>query len=199
MGTIPGKIFLVTGPPGVGKTTLITRVFESLKSSKPDLKIQGFFTREIREGTERIGFQVVTLDGRTAPLASSSISHPDTYRWPAVGKYKVDVKSFESVALPEMQIREDTDLFIIDEVGKMELFSTPFIEAVERVLELNVPLLASIPQPKYSSDPPIVAKLRNEPRATIFTLHPSNRDAAKNEMFPGRVCCICETYEHTKE
>ncbi|KVE09740.1 Nucleoside-triphosphatase, THEP1 type, partial [Cynara cardunculus var. scolymus] len=62
----PAKCFLVTGSPGVGKTTLIARVLETLRISNPNLKIQG----EIRQGGERVGFEVVTLDGRTAPLAS---------------------------------------------------------------------------------------------------------------------------------
>ncbi|KAK2997471.1 hypothetical protein RJ639_025900 [Escallonia herrerae] len=63
----PGKCFLVTGPPGVGKTTLVMRVFETLKNANPNFNVQG-------EGTERVGFDVVTLDGRTGPLASTKIS-----------------------------------------------------------------------------------------------------------------------------
>ncbi|XLU52416.1 hypothetical protein S245_047064, partial [Arachis hypogaea] len=39
-----GKCFLVTGPPGVGKNTLIIRVFESLKTFHLNLKLQGFYT-----------------------------------------------------------------------------------------------------------------------------------------------------------
>ncbi|PRQ57280.1 putative hydrolase [Rosa chinensis] len=137
---------------GVGKTTLIVKVFETLKSSNPNLKIQGFYTSEVRQGGERVGFQVVTLDGRTAPLASSIISSPESLRWPNVGKYKVDVASFESMAIPELQVREDTDLFIIDEVSKMELFGSSFFPAVLRVLESNVPVLASVPIPKVGCD-----------------------------------------------
>uniref|UniRef100_A0A6N2LXM6 Uncharacterized protein n=1 Tax=Salix viminalis TaxID=40686 RepID=A0A6N2LXM6_SALVM len=75
-------------------------------------------------------------------------------RWPTVGKYKVDIASFEAVALPELQIKEDTDLFIIDEVGKMELFSSSFFPAVLKVLESNIPLFASIPIPKLGRDIP---------------------------------------------
>ncbi|KAJ6774760.1 CANCER-RELATED NUCLEOSIDE-TRIPHOSPHATASE [Salix purpurea] len=154
MAAAPGKCFLVTGPPGAGKTTLIMRVLETLKTSNPSLKIQGFYTREIREGIERVGFEVVTLDGRKAPLASTIISTPESTRWPTVGKYKVDIASFEAVALPELQIKEDTDLFIIDEVGKMELFSSSFFPAVVKVLESNIPLFASIPIPKFGRDIP---------------------------------------------
>ncbi|XP_062009779.1 uncharacterized protein LOC133726284 [Rosa rugosa] len=149
-----GGGLLVTGPLGVGKTTLIVKVFETLKSSNPNLKIQGFYISEVRQGGERVGFQVVTLDGSTAPLASSIISSPESLRWPTVGKYKVDVASFESLAVPELQVREDTDLFVIDEVSKMELFGSSFFPAVLRVMESNVPILASVPIPKVGRDIP---------------------------------------------
>ncbi|RWW19187.1 hypothetical protein GW17_00016782 [Ensete ventricosum] len=69
---------------------------------------------EVREGADRVGFEVVTLDGRRGPLASSKISRhnvtylcdcsTESFRWPTVGKYKVDVASFESLALPQLQV-----------------------------------------------------------------------------------------------
>ncbi|GAY59397.1 hypothetical protein CUMW_194220 [Citrus unshiu] len=154
-----GKCFLVTGPPGVGKTTLIMRVLESLKASNPSLKVHGFYTGEIRQGGQRVGFEVVTLDDRRAPLASINASSPESYRWPTVGRYKVDVASFEAIALPELQVRADTDLFVIDEVGKMELFSSSFFPAVLRILESNIPVLASIPAPKSGRDIPAGASV----------------------------------------
>ncbi|XP_022944673.1 cancer-related nucleoside-triphosphatase homolog isoform X2 [Cucurbita moschata] len=178
----PGRCLLVTGPPAVGKTTLIVRVFEMLKASNPNLKIKGFYTREVRQGSQRVGFEVVTLDGRTSPLASTSVSSSESLRWPTVGRYKVDIASFESLALPELQVEKDTDLFIIDEVGKMELFSSSFFPAVLKVLESNTPVLASIPIPKSGRDIPGVARLRNHPEANIFTLNPSNRDGATEQV-----------------
>ena len=54
---------------GVGKTTLIMRIYESLKLSIPNLKLQGFYSQEIRQGGDRVGFEVLTLDGRRGRLA----------------------------------------------------------------------------------------------------------------------------------
>ncbi|CAM8902413.1 unnamed protein product [Rhodiola kirilowii] len=180
-----GKCFVVTGPPGVGKTTLIMRVVDKLKASNPKSKFQGFYTSEVREGGERVGFQVVTLDGRQGPLASAKTSTAETVRWPTVGRYKVDVASFESLALPELQlgINEDTRLFILDEVGKMELFSPLFFPAVLKILESNVPILASIPIAKQGRDIPEVAKLRNHPGTTVFSLDANNRNAVTEQIY----------------
>ncbi|EXB95126.1 Cancer-related nucleoside-triphosphatase-like protein [Morus notabilis] len=150
-----GKCLLVTGPP----------------------------VREIRQGSERVGFEVVTLDGHKAPLATTSSPSPECLRWPTVGRYKVDVASFESLALPQLQVREDTDLFVIDEVGKMELYSSSFFPAVLKVLESNIPILATVPIPKSGRDIPGVARLKNHPGASIYALTASNRDAIKDQIY----------------
>uniref|UniRef100_A0A0D3FDD8 AAA+ ATPase domain-containing protein n=1 Tax=Oryza barthii TaxID=65489 RepID=A0A0D3FDD8_9ORYZ len=183
MAAAPSRCLLVTGPPGVGKTTLVTRVFETLRESHPHLNIRGFYTREVRESGERVGFEVVTLDGRTGPLASSKVSSRESVRWPTVGRYKVDIASLESLALPELQVKDDTDLFIIDEVGKMELFSSAFFPAVMRVIESNIPVLATIPVPRLGRDIPGVARLRNHPGAVIYTLNTGNRDAMREGVY----------------
>ncbi|KAF8780127.1 hypothetical protein HU200_001787 [Digitaria exilis] len=226
MAGAPSRCLFVTGPPvsltshttfipfpqwkpdglgflclqGVGKTTLVMRVFEALRASHPNLTIRGFYTRTelssplehrfVRESGERVGFEVVTLDGRSGPLASSKVSSPESVRWPTVGEYKVDVASLESLALPELQIQEETDLFIIDEVGKMELFSSAFFPAVMRVIESNIPVLATIPIPRNGRDIPGVARLRNHPGAAVFTLDTGNRDMMRETIYNHLSCLI---------
>ncbi|XP_039780150.1 nucleoside-triphosphatase THEP1 [Panicum virgatum] len=190
MAAAPSRCLLVTGPPGVGKTTLVMRVFETLRGSHPNLSIRGFYTRRVRESGERVGFEVVTVDARSGPLASSKVSSPESVRWPTVGKYKVDVASLESLALPELQVKEETDLFIIDEVGKMELFSSAFFPAVMRVIESNIPVLATIPIPRNGRDIPGVARLRNHPGAAIFTLNTGNRDMMRETIYNQLKCLL---------
>ena len=81
----PNKL-LLTGLPGVGKTTLVRRVVDSL----PDLHPAGFYTAEIRERGQRRGFRAVGMDGSEGLLAHVEI--PGVHR---VGRYGVDVEGFE--------------------------------------------------------------------------------------------------------
>jgi nucleoside-triphosphatase len=76
------SVLLLTGAPGIGKTTVIGRVAERLKGKK----LGGFYTEEIRDGGERRGFQLVGFDGTERVIAH--IGFPKTHR---VGKYGVDV------------------------------------------------------------------------------------------------------------
>lgn len=56
------RIILITGSPGVGKTTLVNRLIERLKTDTshfPALDLRGFITEEVRnERHERIGFDI---------------------------------------------------------------------------------------------------------------------------------------------
>ncbi|XP_021761511.1 cancer-related nucleoside-triphosphatase-like isoform X2 [Chenopodium quinoa] len=135
------------------------------------------------QGNERVGFEVVTVNGQRGTLASINNPSPESARWPTVGRYRVDIASFDNVALPELQIKEDTDLFVIDEVGKMELYSSSFFPAVLNLLNSNIPLLATIPIARHGRDIPGVARLRNHPGAIIYTLDPNNRDTYRERVY----------------
>ena len=70
MASARGKTHvLLTGYPGVGKTTLCRKVYEILKGK--GIKVQGFYTEDVRSSQKgkRVGFDVVTIDGRRGPLA----------------------------------------------------------------------------------------------------------------------------------
>ena len=79
---------LLTGLPGVGKTTIIKQLADSLATHQPD----GFFTQEIREDGIRKGFELVTFDGRRQLL--SHVNIPGSHR---VGRYGVDLTGFEKL------------------------------------------------------------------------------------------------------
>ena len=122
---------LLTGNPGVGKTTLVKKVAEKLKSSEnSQMVLQGFFTEEVRDGNGvRSGFDVISINDSTLrkgkPLASCNV--PPAIKGPKVGKYTVMVPEFESVALKCLE-NVNCNILIIDEIGKktrFELHSGP--------------------------------------------------------------------------
>lgn len=131
---MPNNI-LITGVPGVGKTTLVTKICDALKDRHP----AGFYTTEIREGGVRKGFELVGLDGRRSILSHVSIqSH---FR---VGKYGVDVAGFDDFLDSIPFFAAGTDLIVIDEIGKMECFSSRFGNILQRVLDEETPVVATI-------------------------------------------------------
>ena len=121
------KNLLLTGPPGVGKSTVIQKTLSLLSSPA-----EGFLTAEIREGKRRLGFRLTTLSGEKTILA-----HRDLRDGPRVGPYGVDVESLERVGVSALRraLSGEFSLIVIDEIGKMEMKSAAFREVVFQCLE----------------------------------------------------------------
>jgi nucleoside-triphosphatase len=155
---------LLTGIPGCGKTTAIIQIMENLK----DIKAAGFYTQEIRQNNTRKGFSWTSLDGATGILA-----HVNTKSSYKVGKYGVDVAGFEKSVVPIMDInRSDAELFIIDEIGKMECFSKKFVTAVRRLFASDKSLLVTVARKGTG----LISEVKNYPCTKLFSLTPQNRD-----------------------
>jgi len=155
------KNILLTGRPGVGKTTVIRRVVEQLEG----WQARGFYTQELRREKRRIGFRVVTLEGQEGRLAEVGFHSPHR-----VGRYGVDVESFERLALPILSVQE-ADLLVIDEIGKMECFSRAFQQAVQSVLDGRVPVLGTIGQ----GGGPFMRSVRSREDARLIEVTEANR------------------------
>ncbi|XP_022097961.1 cancer-related nucleoside-triphosphatase-like isoform X2 [Acanthaster planci] len=181
-------VFL-TGSPGVGKTTLIHKAIEQLQQSS--LHLRGFYTEEVRAGGRRSGFDVITLSGRRGPLARVGQG-----RGPAVGQYTVDLASFESLALQELSTKDHgtstSSILIIDEIGKMELFSQGFIQLVRRHLSQSTcPILGTIPVPK-GKPLGLVEEVRSRKDVKVFMVTKENR----NSLLPEIVQTVMEARTH---
>jgi nucleoside-triphosphatase len=169
--TMPGITRLVImGKPGVGKTTLAARVVQLLRGR---LRMAGFTTAEVRAATgERAGFDVVCVDGRRSALARAGAQSSVN-----VGRYGVNVVAFERIALPELA-RRDVDLMVIDEIGKMELSSARFQQAVLDALAAPVPVMATL----GNGDLPFLEAIRTRPDVQLITVTERNRDALIGQL-----------------
>ena len=134
------KNILLTGKPGIGKTSIIKELLATLQ-----LNAGGFYTSEIREQGIREGFAIITLNGKKGILAHVDCKSP--YR---VSKYGVNIKDLEEIAAPAIEeaIR-NKECIIIDEVGRMELYSLKFCSLVKRALDSEKRVLGTI-QPRHN-------------------------------------------------
>ena len=162
MAATAPKLF-VTGDPGCGKTTLLRRVIDRLAPSVP---MRGFVVREIVEDGKRAGFEGLTLDGSTFPLA-----HRDFGGSMRVGPYGVRLEGLETVGLDSLRSAKSTRLVVLDEVGKMESFSILFREAVESLLEGDVAVLGTVAAHGVG----FPKSVRHDPRVTLVTMSRASR------------------------
>lgn len=163
------KNILITGLPGIGKTTLIKQLVYELDRYGP----RGFYTEEIRPKEERIGFQLVSLDGKRAMLAHILIDSP--YH---MGKYRVDVSAFDSF-LDSLRLgAPEGGIVIIDEIGKMECLSTKFVRLIQELLDSENIVIATIAH----TDGGIKGRIKERDDVMLFKMNLENRDVLKDEI-----------------
>jgi nucleoside-triphosphatase len=155
---------LITGRPGIGKTTVIERVVARL----PPGTATGFFTREVRAGGARRGFALETLDGRRAALAEV-----DGGGAPRVGRYRVRLDGLEAVGVPALAPRPGVRLVVVDEIGKMECLSPAFRDAVRRALAGPTAVLGTVAERAGG----FLAEVRARADVTLVRVTAENRDA----------------------
>ncbi|UCC99997.1 MAG: NTPase [Phycisphaerales bacterium] len=161
---------LLTGSPGCGKTTAVTKIIALLDC----IRAAGFYTDEIRQDGHRKGFSWKRLDG-----ASGTLAHVDIKSRFKVGKYRVDVAGFEAAVVPILDLdQSDAKLFVVDEIGKMECFSEKFVAAVRELLVSDRSVLATVA--KKGAGP--ISELKNYPGVRLLTLTRDHRDETVAEI-----------------
>lgn len=154
---------LLTGTPGIGKTTAIRKIVSNLDSTE----VAGFWSSEIRIDGRRVGFAIETISGEKGILA-----HVDFKEGPRVGKYSVNVSEIESIIVPELVLaRESGHIIVIDEIAKMELYSQRFLQEIRKCLNTKH-VLGTIQERRH----PFLDEVRSRRDVTLFELTTENRD-----------------------
>ncbi|MHA1889091.1 MAG: NTPase [Promethearchaeota archaeon] len=156
---------LFSGKPGIGKTTAALAVAKLIGRSK----IAGFFTQEIRNDSgERVGFTIEDFSGNIAIMAKKGFKS-----FCRVGSYGVDISAIEKIAIPSIERGiAEKKFIIIDEIGKMELFSEKFVRCVYETLTKNCSVLATI----TSRPNPVADDIKRVPGIEIIEITRMNRN-----------------------
>jgi nucleoside-triphosphatase len=162
---------LLEGRPGIGKTTVARRLLHLLREA--GVPVGGFTTAELRTGGRREGFLVEAASGAHALLAHVDLPGP-----PRVGRYGVDLAAFDRVALPALRTPRTGGVVIVDELGKMELASAAFRDAVMQLLERDVAVVATVHQARDR----FTDALRRRPDIRVVRVTEATRDALPEQL-----------------
>lgn len=158
------KNIIITGLPGVGKTTLVKSILHEIRSLNPI----GFYTAEIREQGIRKGFSLISVSGEKSIFASENI--PSRFR---VGKYGVDLVNFENF-ISNIPFRDPSkSLIVIDEIGKMECLSELFTDLVIELLSSNKLVVATVALKGTG----LIAQIKSRPNIELIEITKENRNS----------------------
>ncbi|MDI6798542.1 MAG: NTPase [Candidatus Aenigmarchaeota archaeon] len=133
------KVIFISGPPRSGKSTVLIKTIELLKQR--GLKVGGVITPEMRKEGKRIGFSVKDVySGEEGILACTGV-----HGKPRLGKYSVNLKDFERVALKALDFAiKECDIICVDELAPMEMFSQDFRKIIAKLFKTNKPILVAV-------------------------------------------------------
>ena len=160
---------LLTGRPGCGKTTLVRRVVKELAQSAG-----GFYTEEIRKHRERVGFQIVTLDGKEGVFA-----HVNLKTQQRLGKYGLDLSPLETIGIEAVcEALRAHELTVIDEIGPMDIRSAIFRHVVNEALNSRAPLLGTITARPF----PFTDAIKKRRDVILIEVRRDNREQLVSEL-----------------
>lgn len=164
-------ILLLTGRPGVGKTTVLRKAADLLDG----WRLAGFYTEELRSGGARTGFRGRAFDGE----AEAVIARADDPGQPRIGRYAVDVAAIDEIAAATLRYDEDeADAMLIDEIGKMECLASEFLDSVTDLLDTALPMVATV----ASEGTGLIAEVKSRPDALVWEVTPDNRNRLPAEV-----------------
>jgi nucleoside-triphosphatase THEP1 len=170
------KIY-ISGCAKSGKTTLVQNILPHLGE-----KVCGFYTKEVLENGRRKGFAVITSEGKEKMFASKEIQDVNEPMIkppvPRVGKYYVNIDILDDMLKDTFAKRHKECVYLIDEIGKMELLSDRFRRIIDGLISKNVNLIATIGK----IDKKLKRKISAGEDKKTFHLNPANREDIKKKI-----------------
>ena len=158
-------IILLTGAPGVGKTTIVMDVAQQLKER--GMKVGGVVSREVRVNNVRTGFEFIDFATNDRDILASI-----TGNGPRIGKYFVNLSGCRFAAERLISALIASEVIICDEIGPMELKSKEFVDAVKNLFNTDKKIIVIMHQ---KLEHPITDEFRKK-SSSLININLGNRE-----------------------
>jgi nucleoside-triphosphatase len=168
------RVLILTGSPGMGKTTVLAKTVSALRGR--GVSVGGMFSREVREGNLRVGFEIVDI----AAAKVGWLANVKQKDGPKVGKYGVNLTNLNAIGVRAINTAvEASDVVAIDEIGPMELFSAKFKEASQKALESRKLVIGVV---HWKAQDELVTEAKSRQDAEVFVVTAENREKLSEEL-----------------
>jgi nucleoside-triphosphatase len=162
------RVLLLTGKPGVGKTTVLIKVVSRLKED--GYCVGGMISQEACKNNLRVGFKILDVNsGKSGWLAKVNQKSG-----PRIGKYRVNIENIDIIGAQAIaDAMANCDIIAIDEIGPMELFSDKFKEVTRKALESRKPVIAVV---HWKAKDELIGEAKSREDTETYTVTQENRN-----------------------
>lgn len=160
------NLFL-TGKPRVGKTTILKKVIKKL-----ELVPGGFMVD--RDGKERNWLSFYMLDARDFLFFKNKEVKKRVFAWREIPgeKWNISLEVFNEFGSNLLKKGYDTDIIIMDELGRFELKADKFKKSVVKALDSPYPVMGILKDEKN----PFLDSIRERNDVILYRVTEYNRE-----------------------
>ncbi|HCU06570.1 MAG TPA: hypothetical protein DIC42_03195 [Holosporales bacterium] len=168
---------ILSGEPGIGKSTILEKIL--IQCATDNKNVRGCIVKEIRNSGIRSGFKLHYLPSHKGTLLACC-NRRLSLKY--MSRFSVNIDAIEDELIPyiqNMSMDQESDFFIFDEIGRMQNLSPRFLPAIDSLLQVKQPLIATIVHDNEIWS----RKYKNNPNFLNFTATKQNRDSLPSLIY----------------
>jgi len=161
-------LFILTGPLHSGKTTLLKNIVKVLENK--NMRIDGFLSQAVNKNNDCIGYDLFDLKNKKS---FPYMQKPGKDKWIKSGSYFLNPKGLKE-AKKIISRKKDIDIFIVDEVGPLELSGKGLFPELEKLIREPVVPMLIVVQSRILESFLSLFSLTSKQKTKIFDIRDKN-------------------------